>query len=143
MGCFCSLNAKGFAVDALALSPLIASYTSASQRPKAVHHRRLGHQCWQSFVPDERVAVQWPCEFLNARMLLPSNCKKLLSGFPAMRARFRSEPISYRRMLCVNQLLHHISGLIEKGYISRVADISWGACGIDQQLALVASRLGC
>jgi hypothetical protein len=52
---------------------------------------------------------------VDARPLLLGNSKKLLSGFPAMRARLSSEPISDRRMHRVNQLLRNFSGLIEKG----------------------------
>lgn len=70
---------------------------------------------------------------VDARPLLLGISKKLLSGIPAMRARLSSEPISDRRMHRVNQLLRHLSRFIEKGYISRVADISWCACSIEQQ----------
>jgi hypothetical protein len=49
---------------------------------------------------------------VDARPLLLGNSKKLLSGFPAMRARLSSEPISDRRMHRVNQLLRDFSGLI-------------------------------
>jgi hypothetical protein len=49
---------------------------------------------------------------VDARPLLLGNSKKLLSGFPAMRTRLGSEPISDRRMHRVNQLLRDLSGLI-------------------------------
>jgi hypothetical protein len=51
---------------------------------------------------------------VDARPLLIGS-KKLLSGFPAMRAWLSSEPISSRRIHRVNQLLRNFSGLIEKG----------------------------